>query len=150
MSENGRPTKSQRAMLAADAVAKMELGIPQAVEAYNVGASSVRHALNIKKRSVDVASDVRTGKCDLNTGLRRVGYSVTRKIQMSRGDKWDYVMQPAVAYAQHWAGREFSHINPKEAQRRLKVLRELQEALYVIDSELTMRSGAATLRVGGR
>lgn len=149
---NGKLSAGQRAMLGADAVMRNELGIADAATVFGSSPTSVQNAMNIKKKSVDVASEIRRGHITLRRGLERVGYRASKRIgsNLTVGDQWERAIRPALSYAKHWAGRPYEKVNPKEAARRLEELRELQTYLGRIETELAWRSQSATLRIGRR
>lgn len=146
-------TAGQRAMLAADAVKRKRFTEQEAVEHFGTTKSSLAKAMRIKKRDRynTIAYQVRHGKITLDDGARRVGLSTSNtpiaKGPMTRGDKWFAATEPLRRYAKHWKGREYTHINSKEAAKRLKLLRELQRDLAVIEQELERRSVRAKLSI---
>lgn len=139
----------RQTMLAADAVRAEGISHEEASERFGVGITGIKRALAIWRRSHDVASQVRQGNISLAEGERRVGMVGVRSFSGARlrhGDKWATVMEAARVYVKHWADRPFTNINPKEASRRLKVVREMIEGLRKIEEDLVIRSQKATTR----
>lgn len=150
MTESGaQRERSQRAMLAADAVRLEGVTPEEAAQRYDVGASGVERSLAIWRREHSVASLVRVGKISLAEGERRAGMVGVRsfnRVRITHGDKWATVMEPTKVYVRHWANHEYVHINPKEANRRLKIVREMLAGLSKIEEDLLARSHKATTR----
>jgi hypothetical protein len=149
-------TAGQRAMFAADAVERGEFTKTDAAAHFGASKSGLEKALRIKKRDKhhSVASSVRRGKATLDDGARRVGLvtghaPIRRGAQVTRGDKWFLATEPLRRYLRHWTGREYTHINHKEATKRLKLLRELQRDLAILEQELERRSVRAKLSMRG-
>lgn len=63
------------------------------------------------------------------------------------GDKFDEATQPLKRYLASWKrkGYQFRHVNPKEATRRLSIIRGLVEELQAAIPDLEKRSVTATL-----
>jgi hypothetical protein len=147
-------TAGQKAILAADAVASGRMSTEEAVLLFETSKTSLKKAQVIKQRDKnhDVTSAMRRGRISLAVACRRVGLSTTSApiksgTSFKRGDKWFQATEPLRRYLQHWGGREYTHINAKEARRRLAVVRELQRSLALIEPELERRSVRATLAI---
>lgn len=150
-------TAGQRAMMAADAVSRGSVSFDNAIPQFRTSKTSLRRALRIKQldsKSHHVASELRRGYINLDEASRRVGLSTSngptalRKGQsFGRGDRWFQAAEPLKRYLRLWRDREYTHLNPKEARRRLAQVRELQDGLAIIEAELELRSAKATLTV---
>ena len=75
-------------------------------------------------------------------------------IIFGRGDRFDDVITPISRYLTAWEKRdyEFTHVNPREAKRRLLILQQLTEQLDKVKEDLGRRSHEArlSLRSTGR
>lgn len=145
-------TPGQRAMRAADAVVRRELGMTDAVLIYGTSHRSVEMALRVKARDSGnkVASDLRLGRSTLAEAMRRVGLvsgrpALKRGRSYTKGDKWAEVIPATRSYIGAWKDRHYTHLNPKDARKRLAIVRELQAGLAAIEADLEPRSRAATL-----
>lgn len=144
-----RIQRTMRAMLAADAVRLEGITNEEAAQRHDVGPSTVLRATAVWRRSQDIASEVRRGKISLAEGERRAGMVGVRSFsgaRLTHGDKWAPVMEAARVYVRHWANRDYVHINVREANRRLQVVREMIEGLHKIEEDLVTRSHKATTR----
>lgn len=136
-------------MLAADAVRAEGMTYEEAARLYDVGVTTIKRAYAVWRRSPDVASEVRRAKISLAEGERRSGMVGVRSFsgaRLTHGDKWATVMEAARIYVRHWANRQFTNVNPREASRRLLVVREMIEGLRKIEEDLAARSHKATTR----
>lgn len=72
----------------------------------------------------------------------------TAEVYFGKGDKFDDVFLPVSRYLKGWEGRgfAFTHVNPKEAQKRLKILDEVSENLKKAREDLLNRSHAVTFK----
>ena len=111
-----------------------------------VAEHTVRKVRALKKRGR--LEPVLLGEITLNDALREAGihgYGVDkpklRKV-FGRGDPFDEATEPFVRYMGGWKakGYEFSHINPKEAERRVKVLQEMAAGIRGALADLEPRS----------
>ena len=73
-------------------------------------------------------------------------------VVFGRGDRFDEVITPISRYLTAWAKRdyEFTHLNPREAKRRLLILQELTDQLDHVKEDLGKRSHEARLSLPSR
>lgn len=121
----------------------------------------LRDAVGLSNRKIRVISwlqeaggldKVLSGEKELFEAGREIGIvSERRSIALGKsyghGDKFDEATQPLKRYLAKWKrkGYEFRHLNPKEAQRRLLVIQQLQEELNLARPDLEKRAVTATL-----
>lgn len=146
----------------------------KAADAVNVGRSSVEAAIAIQKRDPHVIERMRAGELNVAQAAREVGLigrgygggrpqtaGISNKkdkagrnlpfIVYGKGDKWNEVIGPLIRYLSAWEkrGYEYTHLNPKEARRRLVLIEEIQFKLTAARLDLEQRAHQASLRVGG-
>jgi len=75
--------------------------------------------------------------------------SSTPTSHFGQGDKFDIVTSSLRSYLRAWKKKNFryAHVNPKEAQKRVKVLDEILADLQTAREDLVNRSHVATYRV---
>lgn len=147
----------------------------QAGSLVGVGASSVENVEAIRRRDPDVFEKVKSGELNIRQGLSAVGMNTWRQKEKEdrtkamasgevdaagrkipvhyygKGDRWVEASTPLMRYLRGWERRgfEFKHINAKEANRRLKIISQLQELLDAAREDLERRAHVASLKVKG-
>jgi ParB-like nuclease family protein len=147
----------------------------QAGAIVGVGASSVENVEAIRARDPEVFEKVRSGELNIRQGLAAVGMGTGQhktkfaeaeamssgetdstgrripSIYYGKGDRWIEATTPILRYLRGWERRsfEFRHVNSKEAQKRLKLIHDLQELLSAAQEDLERRAHVASLTVKG-
>lgn len=133
----------------------------KAADLVGVGRSTVAKAKAIQNRDEggDVVDQLRAGDLNVEQGLRAVGLSGTRgdvlddgkakPVYYGKGDKFKEAILPSVRYFRAWEKRDyrFSHLNPREARKRVAVLDELEALITAARRDLEQRAAIARLRV---
>lgn len=161
-SEKGEPLHKDESRKAAADAAK----------AVNVGRSAVEAAVAIQKRDPKVVERMKKGELNVAQAARAVGlisrgYSSSSErtevrdqspdalgrhaptVYYGKGDKWRESIGPILRYLGAWEkkGYEFRHVNPKEAQRRIKMIDELKGKLDMVRADLEQRSHVASTNI---
>lgn len=82
------------------------------------------------------------------TGRRpSVGHPSGEFVYFGKGDKFEEALNPLRRYLKGWEKREFefTHVNPREAKRRVAMIDEVVENLTKTRADLAKRSHNATL-----
>jgi len=130
-----------------------------------IGRSSVATAKAIQNRddSGAVVQAMRSGEVNVQQAAREVGLKTSgqsstildsgertahghaKPVYFGKGDKWLEATQPLARYLKAFEKRdyEFSHVNPREATKRLQVIDELIESLQAARVDLETRSHKA-------
>ena len=124
--------------------AKRGPAIKHAGDAVSISQATVLRAQQLKKGSPEIFERMRRGQFrSVDGALREAGllkdYSEART-SWPKTDRWLQVTKPFSRYLKLWAGREYRHLNPREASKRLSQLEMMQEQLAVIAEELKKRA----------
>jgi hypothetical protein len=73
-------------------------------------------------------------------------------VNFGRGDRFDDAIAPFQSYLRAWSKKDFAftHINPKEAKRRLAAVEKMMENLTHVRGDLTKRSQVARLSLSSK
>lgn len=155
--QNGVLSAAQKAMLALDLAAAQGWRYEQAAEALGASIRAVESVRGILKRRPDLEQPLRDGTISLNAAELQAGYKmkVAARAQnpasgvFGKGDKWWAAAEIMRNYLRGWKKRDFAfaHLNPAEAQRRLRTLDEIVELLQAARVDLEARSHKARLSV---
>lgn len=144
----------------------------KAAEIVGVGRTTVAHTKAIQGRAPDVINRMRRGeiptvaaaareagfdamaqqgRANLGNGAPDASGRPTPRIRYGKGDKFDDAIEPLKRYLAAWAKQdfEFTHVNPKEARRRLIVLERIADGIERARLDLESRSQTARLSLGG-
>jgi ParB-like nuclease domain len=114
-----------------------------------------------------VLAEVRAGLLNVRQAQRKVGLATNDRysgildngkrstdgkvvpVSYGRGDKFDQATLPLIRYLKAWESRGFvfDHVPPKEARRRLEVIKQLLVALGEVHADLETRQETARLRL---
>lgn len=128
----------------------------EAAEKFGGAASAIEKLNAIRKRNPELVERVLTGEIQLFHASKEAGFSDTmfRKqptpsVTFGKGDKFWQAASPLTRYLKAWKSRgyQFTHLPPKEAQKRLLALDSLIEELSVAREDLVMRSQHQALSV---
>lgn len=144
-----------------NAIGSTELIDTWAAQATGAARSSVNRIRPRLLKRPDVIEQVMDGRLTtLDDVARELGMTLTvtlaegakskvrrTKSDFGRSDKFLYAIEPILQYARVWEKKEYRypHVNPKEAQKRLKKIAEAMEHLTKIKEDLEPRSHVATL-----
>lgn len=141
----------------------------KAADMLGVGRTTVAYAKAINNRAPDVIDRMRSGEIkSVAAAAREAGFEgmaqngrgggrvggtedaagrLQPQIVYGKGDKFDEAIEPLRRYLAAWARRdfEFTHVNPKEARRRLLVLDRLSDSVERTRLDLESRSESARL-----
>jgi len=129
-------------------------GLPQS-EAARVTGTTPRQIQAVKAalaRVPELESQVENGSITLNAVQVAAGYRQHKPVSgraFGKGDKWLEVANALTQYLHGWGSRDykFTHIPPKEAGKRVKVIDEMIEGLQAARADLEQRSHLATSAV---
>lgn len=126
-------------------------GMSQAVAAKIAGTTerqiqALRAAID---RVPEVEAGVEAGEVTLNAAQVAAGFRQHKPIAgraFGKGDKWLEVANALTQYLSGWHARDykFTHVPPKEAEKRVKVIDDMIAGLQNVRTDLEQRSVRAT------
>lgn len=148
-------------ILGRTAIGSTELIDRAAAQAANASRTAVAYLRPRLFDRPDVLARIEAGEfATVNDVARAVGMVVNSRLDEGRtsktlrtssyygkGDKFDVSIEPFRRYLRAWRKKDFrfTHVNPKEAKRRIKMLDEVIDNLSKAREDLARRSHAATL-----
>lgn len=127
-----------------------------AADVFGVGRSSVERARGIQDRDPAVFALMLAGSITTNEAARRVGMHAHNRDPeigqeyFGKGDKWEKARQPMLRYLKGQQGRgfTFTHLNPREAGKRIEQIDEFLALLNEARVGLEPRAVRARLALG--
>jgi hypothetical protein len=103
-------------------------------------------------RVPEMEAGLESGEVTLNAAQVAAGFRQHKPVAgkaYGKGDKWLDVANPLMQYLSGWRARDykFTHLPPKEAERRVGVIDEMIEGLQACRADLVQRSVRATSAV---
>lgn len=104
----------------------------------------------VLKRVPEFEGQLADGSMSLNAALTGSGYRTHYQIggrAFGKGDKWPEVANAMMQFLNGWASRDFkfTHVPPKEAAYRIKVIDEMVADLQSVRNDLEQRAVRASL-----
>lgn len=122
------------------------------VDAARITGSTERQIQAVKatlEKVPELEAGIESGEITLNAAQVAAGYRQHKPVAgraFGKGDKWLEVANAAMQYLNGWKVRDYklTHVPPKEAEHRVKVIDEMIEGLTAIRADMVMRSHRAT------
>jgi len=122
--------------------------IKEVADLVGAGWSSVERLVAIQKRDPSLLNAVRAGFTSVSTASRDAGFREYDapipgvNDYFGKGDKFRESTEPLARYLASWRSRdfEFRHVNPKEADQRVRKIDELISGLQEARDDLAKRS----------
>lgn len=100
-------------------------------------------------RVPEMEAGLESGDVTLNAAQVAAGFRQHKPVAgraFGKGDKWLEVANAVMQYLSGWQAREFkfTHVPPREAENRVKVIDEMIEGLQAARADLVQRSVRAT------
>jgi len=134
-------------------------GMSQAVAATIAGSTErqVQAVGAVLGKLPELEEQIAAGEITLNAAQVAAGYRQHKPVSgrgnwFGKGDKWVEVANPLLAYLAGWKNRgyQFTHLPPKEAEKRVKAIDEIIAGLQEARADLVQRSVRATSSLASR